>query len=721
MSENGETPRTERDRLVSLAKALVDNTSALLKSRRWRVGDRLGRYFAPGIKRRRYEKASDRLVQLTAQFNHLQAKLPIPSSPPPADARSTEWDPWVVPEQAQYAVIVLANVPWDFRNQRPQHIANEFARRGHRVFYVQIAGWELGTEKVVGDGVIQVEFNPSLPYDRYTGIPHQEIVAEWMTAIETLKWRYGIGEAMIHVHLQSWAPLAWALRDAHGWRVLYDCMDDWDGFPGMGRALIDIERELVDRSDLVVTTAETLRQKWAPDNPNTIVVRNGVDAEFFAQRCAPSNLLSAHRHPVIGFTGGLAPWIDFALIAAAARSRPDWTFVLVGDSHVPTSDLLGLDSMDNVRLLGLQPHDSMPAYLFAFDVAIIPFVVDRLTAAVDPVKFYEYAASGTPIVSTHLPEIAPYRHLFHECSGATSLAGAIEQALDEDPSLAAQRIELAQSNTWARRYAELDVATRALWPPLSIIVVTYGQLAFTRKCLESLIRNTSYPTLEIIVVDNGSTDGTPRYLRHLAANDPRITVVLNSDNRGFAAANNQGLSIASGEVLVLLNNDTELSPGWYVPLLQHVVDPDIGLVGPRSDHVGNSALIAVPEGYAGDLDGFARELRRKHDGERFDLQMLAMFCVAMRRDTFETVGPLDEGYGVGLFEDDDYAERIRHAGLRVVCARDAFVHHAGQATFKQLVEAGQYEELWERNLERFESRWGTWKGQHDRVEPVFGS
>ena len=143
----------EQVRLMSMATALADNSSALLRSRRWRLGNRIGRYFAPGVKRRRHELASDRLVQLGAQIDHFKATSQIPTLPATIAAQLHDWDLWTVAKPAQYAVIVLANVPWDFRNQRPQHISNTYARHGHPVFYLQIAGGALGAEQVVGDGV----------------------------------------------------------------------------------------------------------------------------------------------------------------------------------------------------------------------------------------------------------------------------------------------------------------------------------------------------------------------------------------------------------------------------------------------------------------------------------------------------------------------------------------------------------------------------------------
>lgn len=718
-----EVAERERSELAALVRRLADDGRALVSSRRWRVGNALGRAFAPSIRRRRDELASTRVLRHAAHADGVQltpiAPLARPSlpvwtldGPAEPDPPATDDDRWMLPAARRYDVIVLANVGWDTRQQRPHHLARAHVALGHRVFYLAAEG-TLGTERVDDDGVVKVDLAPGRPYDRYHSIPDAGIVAEWMLTIEALRAKYGIADAAVHVHLHSWTPLAWRLRDAFDWRIVYDCMDEWEGFPGMGEALLAAERELVAGADLVVATAERLRQKWAPHNANTVLVRNAVDAEFFVDGCVPSDLLADVPHPIIGFTGALAPWVDFGLIAAVARARPDWTFVLVGDVFVTPDELRGLDRLSNVVLTGLRPYTEMPRYLFWFDVAIIPFVVDQISAAVDPVKFYEYAATGTPIVTTRLPELDEYAHLIHEATDAESFEAAIELALQDRPDASAERVLLARCNTWLDRCVDLDRATAALWPGLSVVIVTYGQLPHTRRCLESLLGNTGHPGLQVIVVDNASTDGTAAYLRAVAAHDPRVQIILNPANRGFAAANNQGLAVATGEVLVLLNNDTEVAPGWHVPLLRHLQDPTVGLVGPRSDNVGNVARIEIPARFGGSFDAFTRHLAVAHAGELFEIRMLGMFCVAMRADVFREVGPLDEGYGIGMFEDDDYAERVRDLGWRVVCARDAFVHHVGQATFRSLIESGEYDALWERNRLRFESRWGRWRANDD--------
>jgi GT2 family glycosyltransferase len=114
---------------------------------------------------------------------------------------------------------------------------------------------------------------------------------------------------------------------------------------------------------------------------------------------------------------------------------------------------------------------------------------------------------------------------------------------------------------------------------------------------------------------------------------------------------------------------------------------------------------------------FAAKRGEAYRGQHFDIPMLAMFCTAMRRSTWERVGDLDERFGIGMFEDDDYARRVRAAGLRVVCLEDAFVHHFGGASFATL-EPRAYRRLFEANRRSFEAKWGIAWEPHRGREPA---
>jgi GT2 family glycosyltransferase len=516
-----------------------------------------------------------------------------------------------------------------------------------------------------------------------------------------------VGSAVTVVQLPYWHPLAAALREDHGWKIVYDCMDEWEDFPNIGRELLEDERRLVLSADLVTVTASLLLDKWLPVARRCLLVRNGVDYEFFARRCVPNALLDGVGHPIVGYYGALAEWIDFELIAACARARPDWTFVLIGDVFV--KDLGGLDALPNVRLLGRRPYEEMPQFLYHFDVCLVPFRLNDMTHAVDPVKFYEYVSAGKPVVSVPLKEMAIYDDFAYFAEGPEAFVRGIASGLGErDPERWNRRMALARDNDWEHRHRAVTAEIAALHKLVSIVVVTFGNARLTRLCVESIYASTTWPRFELIIVDNASTDETRTYLRYLARDRECITIILNDTNRGFAAANNQGVAAASGDYVVLLNNDTVVPRGWLEPLLAALDDPEVGLVGPVTNAVGNEAKIAVDYASMDQMAEFASRWMAEHRHECFDIAMLAMFCVVLRRDVLSRIGPLDESYGIGMFEDDDYSRRIQAAGLRTVCVRGAFIHHFGQAAFRKLIETGEYDALWKRNQAIYESKWGQW-------------
>ena len=236
----------------------------------------------------------------------------------------------------------------------------------------------------------------------------------------------------------------------------------------------------------------------------------------------------------------------------------------------------------------------------------------------------------------------------------------------------------------------------------SIVIVTYNEVEYTRQCLDSIRLVTDEP-YELIVVDNGSTDGTVEFLRAISD----VRVILNDTNRGFPAAANQGMALATGKQVLLLNNDVVVTTGWLFRMLRALrSDPSIGLVGPCSNFV--SGPQQVEAGYDGiaELDGFAWDWGKGRDGQMIDVRRLVGFCLLIKREVIDAIGQLDERFGIGCFEDDDILRCLRGdraAGYRAVIASDSFVHHYGSRTFiGSGVDGGT---LMRENHRRFQDKW----------------
>lgn len=202
----------------------------------------------------------------------------------------------------------------------------------------------------------------------------------------------------------------------------------------------------------------------------------------------------------------------------------------------------------------------------------------------------------------------------------------------------------------------------------SIIIVNWNTRAITRRCVEAVRRCTPEPH-ELILVDNGSRDGSPEELRSLEGPDTRA--LLLPENLGFAGGANRGIALARGDAICLLNSDTLVTKGWLRALQEALRRPGAGLAGPCTDHA---------KGLQRRRPWFGRfppPFRRSRD-----VGYLSFFCVLISRPALEQVGPLDERFGPGTFEDDDWCRRAREAGFRLILAGRSWVWHEAHATFR---------------------------------------
>lgn len=146
-------------------------------------------------------------------------------------------------------------------------------------------------------------------------------------------------------------------------------------------------------------------------------------------------------------------WVDVELLAAVADARPDWSIVLIGEA---ATDVEALRSRSNVHLLGRRAYAMLPRYAAAFDVGLIPFRVNELTRAVNPIKLREYLAAGLPVVSTPLPECEGYGEWVRIARGAEDFVEACEGAMGEDSEARREnRVQAMKGEAWETKVEEV--------------------------------------------------------------------------------------------------------------------------------------------------------------------------------------------------------------------------------------------------------------------------
>jgi glycosyltransferase involved in cell wall biosynthesis len=247
--------------------------------------------------------------------------------------------------------------------------------------------------------------------------------------------------------------------------LLYHCVDDLSSVPGAAKSgLRDAEIALLRECDLIFASSRNLAAHCKTYNEATVYQPNVADFDHF-NRAANEEYPVAEemqglRGPIVLFSGNLAPHkVDFRLIEFLARQKADWTVVLVGPlwEGLSAQSLSGLKACPNVRFIGHVPYERLPGYFKAADVLIIPYLINEVTRNVFPIKFFEYLATGKPVVATALPSLADYAQAVALCGTHGIFEEAVRKAIESDDEVKReQRLEIARANTWERRLEEMS-------------------------------------------------------------------------------------------------------------------------------------------------------------------------------------------------------------------------------------------------------------------------
>ncbi|SEC70790.1 bifunctional glycosyltransferase family 2 protein/class I SAM-dependent methyltransferase [Paenibacillus sp. GP183] len=234
----------------------------------------------------------------------------------------------------------------------------------------------------------------------------------------------------------------------------------------------------------------------------------------------------------------------------------------------------------------------------------------------------------------------------------------------------------------------------------SIVILTRNNLTYTKLCLESIRCYTQEGSYELIIVDNGSTDGTVEWLQEQLD----LHVIYNEENLGFPKGCNQGMAAATGDYMLLLNNDTIVTVNWLDQLLNCLrSDERIGAVGPVTNAAAYHTAISVPYRTLEELGQFAGEYNKADPTKWEERIKLIGYCILMKREVIEKVGWLDERFSPGNYEDEDYCLRIRLAGYKLMLCKDTFIQHFGSASFNE--NPSFFSSVLQENENKFAEKW----------------
>jgi GT2 family glycosyltransferase/predicted SAM-dependent methyltransferase len=245
---------------------------------------------------------------------------------------------------------------------------------------------------------------------------------------------------------------------------------------------------------------------------------------------------------------------------------------------------------------------------------------------------------------------------------------------------------------------------------ISIIIPVYNRHEMSHECIQAVMENTEHGTYEIIVIDNGSE---PVFVPQFSG-FVEIRVIRNEENKGFPVAVNQGIKEAKGDIIILLNNDVIVTPGWAECLIKQLEQYDI--VSPVTNYAaGIQKVIVETYNNIEQLNTVAESYHQEHEGDSENVNFVIGFVMVFRKSLYDEFGPFDESLWPSSGEEIDFCFKAVEAGYKVGVAFDVYVHHEGNQTFNDLADAGllDYKKLCDRNDKHLAEKWGEdfWNNQ----------
>ncbi|HEY2744491.1 MAG TPA: glycosyltransferase [Polyangia bacterium] len=274
-------------------------------------------------------------------------------------------------------------------------------------------------------------------------------------------------DPLLYTFVPASAWVAGKLGETH---IVYHCVDEYSKFEGAGDDIAKLERELIKKANLVITCSAMLQESKSLINPHTTLVRHGVEHEHFAKALDPETEIPEDvrdlPHPIFGFYGLIAEWVDLDAIARVAEAWPEGSLVIVGETNNANAEgMARLRALPNVHFLGRKPYAQLSGYCKAFDVALLPFIKNELTENANPLKLREYLAAGLPVVSTDIPEaVAVAERGVYLADGADAFVTRVGEALQECAGPDRARSDAMARESWDAKVADIETLLMELRP-----------------------------------------------------------------------------------------------------------------------------------------------------------------------------------------------------------------------------------------------------------------
>ena len=379
-------------------------------------------------------------------------------------------------DDTRCAIVALAPQDWDAQWVNRQQLLSRIGRR-HTVLY-STGGWFVWDRitdawrrtpffgRMALSDNVRIDRSPRWLM-RWPRCPAADRAVMRLQARRWRRWLEAQGHHQLIAHIchPAYGPYVDLLKPRH---VVYHVYDQYDLMPGWNSELEEWERRLLRRADLVFCASEMMARALKEKVPRRIeVLPNAADVDAFfeaAQARLEPDDLAAIPHPRIGWTGSLHPQIDFGLIAALARRRPDWNFVFVGNK-VSYSEARAEQQyqecrqLGNVHILGYKDHREVPPYVVGMDVNMMCYRLSDETwiKANSPLKLYEYLAAGRPVVAANLPSVQHLSDVVRVADGVDDWEASIEEALREGGrGTPDERRAIAAENSWDQRAETLN-------------------------------------------------------------------------------------------------------------------------------------------------------------------------------------------------------------------------------------------------------------------------